>query len=175
MPERISTDSVRIAPWSEHDLELLRRTNSPEMTEHLGGPETDDKILARHQRYLDLGPPGSGQMFRIALLNECQPAGSVGYWERVWQDETVYEIGWMVLPAFQGRGIAAIAAAAAIDHARAQRKHRSLHAFPSVENPASNTICRKLGFVLIGPCDFEYPPGSIMRCNDWRLTLDETI
>ena len=56
------------------------------------------------------------------------------------------------------------------DHAGAPR---SLHAFPSVENAASNALCHRLGFTLRGPCDSEYPAGSslLMRSNDWRLSL----
>ena len=43
---------------------------------------------------------------------------------------------------------------------------------PSSSNrPASNAICRKAGFTLVGETDIEYPPGSIMRCNEWRLGL----
>jgi hypothetical protein len=63
---------------------------------------------------------------------------------------------------------------AAVASARAERKHRFLHAFPSVDNAASNALCRKIGFLFVAECDFEYPPGSIMRCNDWRLDLTET-
>jgi hypothetical protein len=40
-----------------------------------------------------------------------------------------------------------------------------------VENAPSNAICRKLGFELLEACDFEFPPGHHMRCNDWRLDL----
>jgi hypothetical protein len=40
-----------------------------------------------------------------------------------------------------------------------------------VDNAASNAICRKLGFTLVEACEFEYPPGHFMRCNDWRLEL----
>ena len=98
-------------------------------------------------------------------------AGSVGYWHRDWQGEEVYEIGWMVLPEFQGRGIAAAATGKAIAHARADGGRRRIHAFPGVENVPSNAICRKIGFELAGEIDFEYPPGSTMRCNDWRLDL----
>jgi RimJ/RimL family protein N-acetyltransferase len=83
----------------------------------------------------------------------------------------VYETGWFVLPAYQGRGIAAAATALTIDAARAERKHAFLHAFPSVENAASNAICQKLGFTLVDEIEFEYPPGHSMRCNDWRLEL----
>jgi RimJ/RimL family protein N-acetyltransferase len=76
-----------------------------------------------------------------------------------------------VLPAFQGRGLAGRATAEAITVARAERKHRFLHAFPSVDNAPSNAICRKLGFTLVEECEFEYPLGNPMRCNDWRLDL----
>jgi RimJ/RimL family protein N-acetyltransferase len=141
------------------------------MTEHLGGPETEEQLLTRHRRYLEVAGPGVGLMFRIVLLPDLQPVGTVGYWERVWRGETVYEAGWNVLPEFQGRGIGAAAARAAVDHARAERKHRYVHAFPSVDNPASNAICRKAGFTFVDECDFEYPAGRFMRCNDWRLDL----
>jgi RimJ/RimL family protein N-acetyltransferase len=57
--------------------------------------------------------------------------------------------------------------------AKSDRKHRYLHAFPSVENAPSNAICRKLGFTLLGPHEFEYPPGNLMQCNDWRLDLHD--
>jgi RimJ/RimL family protein N-acetyltransferase len=49
--------------------------------------------------------------------------------------------------------------------------HRFLHAFPSVGNAPSNAICRKLGFTLLEECEFEYPPGTFMQCNDWCLDL----
>jgi hypothetical protein len=49
--------------------------------------------------------------------------------------------------------------------------YRFMHAFPSVSNLASNAICRKLGFSLIEACEFEYPAGNFMMCNDWHLVL----
>jgi RimJ/RimL family protein N-acetyltransferase len=76
-----------------------------------------------------------------------------------------------VLPGFQGRGIASKATAQAIDLARSERKCRFPHAFPSVNNPPSNGICRKLGFTLVEEVEVEYPPGHFMQCNDWRLDL----
>src|SRR5205823_11813740 len=59
----------------------------------------------------------------------------------------------------------------AIELAREEGKHRFLHAFPSVDNAPSNAICRKLGFTFLEVCDFEFPPGNPLRCNDWRLNL----
>jgi RimJ/RimL family protein N-acetyltransferase len=40
----------------------------------------------------------------------------------------------------------------------------------SVDNGPSNAICRKLGFTLLGPLDFEFR-GGVLHCNDWRLEL----
>jgi RimJ/RimL family protein N-acetyltransferase len=171
MQNRLDISPVHIEPWSDTDLDLLRRLNAPEMTEHLGGPETEEKILKRHKNYLEPGEAGSGGMFRVVTLPGHQAVGNIGYWERVWRGETVYETGWAILPEFAGRGLATAAGAAVITLARAEHRHRYLHAYPSVDHPASNAICRKLGFFLLGECDFEYPPGTTMRCNDWRLDL----
>ena len=165
-----STPAIRLEPWKQADLGLLHATNTPEMLEHLGGPETDSQVLDRHRRYLDLSDPGAGQMLAVVMPDD-QQAGVIGYWERPWRDGLTYETGWSVLPAFQGQGIATAAARAVAGLARAQRRHGHLYAFPSVGHPASNAICRKAGFTLLGETDIEYPPGSVMRCNEWRLDL----
>jgi RimJ/RimL family protein N-acetyltransferase len=75
------------------------------------------------------------------------------------------------VPEFQGRGIAVAATAQAIELAKCEGKHRLMHAFPNVDNAPSNAICRKLGFELIEACEFEFPKGLFMTCNDWRLDL----
>ena len=80
-------------------------------------------------------------------------------------------MGWFVIPEYQGRGVASAATSLAIDRMRAERKHESVHAFPSIENDASNALCKKLGFTFVKEVDFEYPPGHYMRANDWRLDL----
>jgi RimJ/RimL family protein N-acetyltransferase len=156
--------NVRLEPWSKDDLPLLERLLSdPVMMQHLGGPESPEKIAKRQAGY---EPADSGQ-FKIVAMGEA--VGWVGYWERIWRGEQVYEIGWAVLTPFQGRGIAVAATEQAI--ARIGRDHRFLHAFPAVDNAPSNAICRKLGLTLLEEIELEYPPGRFMRCNDWRLDL----
>lgn len=165
-------DAVHIEPWDEGDLVLLHQLmGDPAMMEHLGGPESDEQIIARHARYVRLADSDTDRMFKIVHDATGAAVGSVGYWERIWRGEPVYEMGWSVLVAFQGRGIAGAATAQAIERARSDGRHHAVHAFPSVDNPPSNAVCRKLGFALVGACDFEYPPGHFMRCNDWRLAL----
>jgi len=163
---------VDIRPWSEGDLPLLERLmGDPAMTKHLGGVETPEKIRQRHERYYRISDAEKGSMFVIVVGPERLPAGSIGYWEREWQGQQVWETGWSVLPEFQGKGVATRATAAVVERARAEGEHRFMHAFPSVDNAPSNAICRKVGFTLQGEVDFEYPPGNFMRCNDWRLDM----
>jgi RimJ/RimL family protein N-acetyltransferase len=168
---------VRLEPWGERDLPLLQKClGDPAMMEHLGGPMSPEEILERQQRYERLPGNGEGQMFKIVEAATGESVGSVGYWERGANEGQVYETGWLVLPAFQGRGLATSATAQVIDRARVERKHRYLHAYPSVDNAPSNVICRKLGFTLIRVSEYEYPKGSgnVLRCNDWRLDLFQT-
>jgi RimJ/RimL family protein N-acetyltransferase len=158
----VERELVSLEPWGAGDLDLLRGlVGDPAMMEHLGGAESEAKVAERHGRYAQ---PGSNQ-FKIVAGGEG--AGWIGYWER----DDVYEIGWAVLPAFQGRGVASAATALALEHAREQGDRRFVHAFPGVGNGASNALCRRLGFEFLGEDEFEYPPGQLMRCNDWRFSL----
>jgi RimJ/RimL family protein N-acetyltransferase len=162
--------TVSLEPWGSGDLPLLERLmGDPRMTEHLGGPESPDKLRERQGRYERLE---SGDcMFKIVDVVSGVGVGSVGFWTKEWRDEQAYEVGWMVVPEFQGRGIAVAATAQAIELAKHDDKHRFIHAFPNVDNAPSNAICRKLGFELLEACEFEFPKGHFMTCNDWRLDL----
>ncbi len=164
---------VRLEPWGPDDLPLLRKLlGDPEMTRYLGGPESEDKLVDRQGRYERLAGTGTGRMFTVVDVDGGSKVGSVGYWDKEWRDGVVYEVGWSVLPAFQGRGIAAEATRLALDAARSDGKRAFVHAFPSVANEASNAICRKVGFTLVEEgLVFEYPPGNLLVCNDWRYDL----
>lgn len=156
---------IRLEPWGPGDLPLLTALlGDPAMMEHLGGPESAEKLAERQARFEQ---PGSGQ---YKIVDE-EPVGSVGYWERDWRDEPVYEVGWFVLPAHQGRGYASAGMRLLLEIIRSEGDRRYVHAFPNVDNGSSNAIPRKLGFTLLESLEFEYPKGSFMRCNDWRLDL----
>jgi RimJ/RimL family protein N-acetyltransferase len=168
MPDPVG---VQIVPWSAGDLGLLQRMNlDPAMMAHVGGPESLARIAARQSRY---ERPDSRQ-FKIVDGATGEGVGWVGYWERTWREQPVYETGWGVMPPYQGRGLAGAAMLRLCAIARSERARRFMHAYPSVDNVRSNAVCRRLGFTLSGPCDFEYPEGQLMRCNDWRLDLFST-
>lgn len=162
---------VTIRSYGAEDLPLLERLlGDPAMTTYIGGPESPDAIAARHQRYL-ARDASSGGVFTVVVGQKHSAVGWVGYWESSWQGETVWECGWHVLREYQGRGVASAAMALVLDEVRSRGTSRYLHAFPSVDNAASNALCRRLGFQLLGTADVEYPKGSTMHSNNWRLDL----
>jgi hypothetical protein len=67
------TQVIRLEAWTQADLSLLRQANSPEMTAHLGGPETGDKLPDRYRRYLQRDDPGAGQMFAVVSSGLAMP------------------------------------------------------------------------------------------------------
>jgi hypothetical protein len=61
---------VDIRPWSADDLPVLERNNTPEMTVHLGGPESREKLLDRHDRYQRGWREGTARIFTAWLGEE---------------------------------------------------------------------------------------------------------
>jgi len=165
-------DAVSLRPYAAGDLALLARLlGDPVMTEHLGGPDSPEAIAARHERYLAADPATNG-LFTIVVGPDGAPAGWVGFWEMVWEGQRAWECGWHVLPEFNRRGVATAATALALTEARARGRNRLMHAFPAVDNAASNALCRRLGFTLLGEADVEYPEGHTMRASHWVLDFE---
>ena len=166
---------IELLPWSDGDLWAVDRfLSDPKMMQHLGGPQGREQVVNQHKRYLETAASGTGQMFKIVLSPATEAIGSIGYWVRTWREEAVYETGWMILPEYQGRGHASAALTLLVERLRREHVHRFLHAFPAVTNGPSNALCRRAGFTNLGECEFEYPPGHPLRCNDWRLDLSAT-
>jgi RimJ/RimL family protein N-acetyltransferase len=166
---------IELLPWSEGDLWAVERfLGDPEMMRHLGGAQGREQILEAHQRFLDAERSGTGEMFKVVLSHTTDAIGNIGYWDKTWRDEHVYETGWMILPEYQGRGYASEALEVLVARLRREHATRFLHAFPAITNGPSNALCRKAGFTNLGAFDFEYPPGHPLQCNDWRLDLSLT-
>src|ERR1044071_4051683 len=109
---------IKLQPYADADLTLLEKTlGDADMMKHLGGPESAEQIRQRHQRYLHL--PETDHMFTI--LCDGESVGNIGYWEKDWRDQLVVEMGWFVLPEYQGRGIATKAGEVTIQQARQEK------------------------------------------------------
>lgn len=164
-----ATGTVALQPWARGDLPLLEQANTPGMTRFLGGPESAEQLRVRHERYLRLTAEGGARMLRIEVDGE--PAGGIGVWPVEVDGEPAYETGWNVLPSFQGRGLAREALRQLLRLVADEVEHRDrLYAFPSVENSASNALCRSAGFDDLGERDFPWRGGSL-RTRAWALDM----
>src|SRR5712692_5727101 len=166
---------VSIRPYGEGDLWLLERTlgDSSQMR-NLNGPESEEKIQKRHNKFLAMSAdPHTGCQFTVLAGSDNATAGNVGYWESEWKGQKGWEMGWFVLPEFQGRGIATAATRLVIESLSKLKSRKFVFAFPSVDNHPSNAICRNLGFTLTEEVSNEYPPGSgrLLDVNVWVLAL----
>jgi len=164
-------ETVQIEPWHSGDLWLLQRANTAEMTRFLGAAESAEDVEKRHAKYLRNWESGEARMFRIVVGDEA--VGGIGWWSSEWDGKAVHESGWFVLPERQGRGIASAALGLVVADARKHGVHRLLAAFPSVENVASNRVCARAGFHLVGTEDEEFR-GVLLHLNVWTLDLRAT-
>lgn len=167
--------AVRLVPYADlpENLELTRSLESnPAVMRELGGPVAETEIEAIHKRRAASVEAGDWWL-KIVVCDEAgleTTLGTIGIWLREWKGSADHEIGWMLLPAFQGRGLASQALGLILEQARASGSFERIHAFPATGNEASNALCRKHGFELRGEHDVEYA-GRPLRCNDWYLAL----
>ena len=146
----------------------------PVMMSELGGPQPLEKMPDIFQRNLASSQEDSAWIF-VVMSDEApeRPAGSVVVWQAGHDDAHYNEMGWMILPEFQGKGLASRAVRATLDRARDEGRWGVIHAFPVVTNGPSNGVCRKTGFTLLGEVDFEYS-GRPLRCNHWVVDVTKT-
>lgn len=134
---------VMLAPWGADDLEVLRRANTAELTQFLGGPEPEAALAQRHAEYL-----AGESMFRV--VNDGVTAGYAGWWEQEHEGAPAYEVGCVIEPAWQGRGVASAALAEVVRRAVASGDGRPIVGYAHVGNEASHALCRRVGFELEG-------------------------
>ncbi|BDV29497.1 GNAT family N-acetyltransferase [Microbacterium terricola] len=161
-------DRVRLRRWGEDDFPLLERANTPLMTAHLGGPESTEELHERQARYLRLNASGEARMFRIEI--DGVPAGGIGRWQVEHDGVPAWEAGWHVEPGWQGQGIAAEALRQLIADAVADGGRGLLVAYPGVDNPPSNALCRRAGFEHRGSGTEPWRGGEL-TFNIWTLDL----
>jgi RimJ/RimL family protein N-acetyltransferase len=165
---------VRLRNLELGDLPLYVAIHcDPRMMEHLGGPLPREGLEEKLAR--DVATTEAGETWVLVIVPDDDPdaaAGSVTIWTHGEHGEPINEIGWMVLPDYQGRGLGSEAVRMALDRARDEGRWDVVHAFPPVSNERSNAMCRKFGFSLIETKDYRFRDRTL-RCNHWRLDLGD--
>jgi RimJ/RimL family protein N-acetyltransferase len=133
----------------------------PAMMAELGGPQSPDRMPELVERDVAAVAAGERWIYMI-LVDDDQVAGTVTLYEHDGRSE----IGWMVLPAFQGRGLAKSAAREVLVRAAATDHWGDVHAWPSVSNAASNAVCRSLGLRYLGEEEITFG-GKDFLANHW--------
>lgn len=162
---------VVLRPWTVSDLRILVEQNTEEMTRYLGGPEDGATLASRNERYVNGWADGESWIFRLDVPGVGDSVGSVGYWPTEWEGMPVYEMGWAVAKRAQGRGIATLAVRQCLGYAVEHGTLELMTAFPLIENVASNSICRRVGFELLGEADFPGRRVPTVRVNAWSYRL----
>ena len=148
----------------------VRMRCDPVMMAGLGGPLPREGIEAKVQRDVEQAAAGT-EWIKMITSGETEPetvAGSVVLWSHEDGGRPISEIGWMVLPEFQGRGIGKRAVRMLLELARDDGRWGLVHAFPGVTNAPSNGICRSLGFTLTEERDIAFND-RILRANHWII------
>lgn len=153
------------------DLGAYQRMRcDPVMMAELGGPVPREGMAAKVARDVHQAAAGSAWI-KMIIPDESAPgvvAGSVALWSHEDSGTAVSEIGWMVLPEFQGRGIAKTAVRMLLTLAREQDRWGLVHAFPAITNAPSNAVCRSAGFRFAGEQDTTFA-GRVFRTNHWVI------
>jgi RimJ/RimL family protein N-acetyltransferase len=149
----------------------VRMRCDPAMTAELGGPLPREGIEEKVARDVQAAAAGT-EWIKMIVPGEASPdvvAGSVVLWSHGHDSsEPMSEIGWMVLPEFQGRGLGKRAVRMLLELARDDGRWGLVHAFPATTNAPSNGICRSLGFRLAGQQDVTFA-GRVLRSNHWVI------
>lgn len=105
------------------DLALYESIHcDPAMMEHLGGAWPKEGLAEKLRRDAASTDADEAWVFKIIPDEDDGPAaGTVSIWEHEWEGQSISEIGWMVLPQFQGRGLGSEAVRSILDKARRSR------------------------------------------------------
>jgi RimJ/RimL family protein N-acetyltransferase len=163
---------VELLPYADEHLALTEALElDPEVMRELGGPADPAGVQAAHRRRVDSVAKGDW-WFVVVPEPSSPPAGAIGIWDSDYEGSPIDEIGWMVLPEFQGRGIASEALGLIVARARADPRFSRIHAFPGVLNVPSNALCRKFGFTQTETTEVRFRDRPL-RVNHWELDVSE--
>ena len=171
----LSDATVSLRPVRREDVtHFFRLRSHPEVNKFLHRKPPAD--LAETQEWLDRLFEGEAPRYNWCVLNGAgQEAGSVCLWNFS-ADRTVAEIGYELLPEFQGKGLMAAAISKVCSFAFGHLNLSAILAFTHRENAASLRLLSKAGFVLEkDKRDPEFKDNVILSLSSGTWQVKESI
>jgi RimJ/RimL family protein N-acetyltransferase len=162
--------ATRLRPYTDADLPLtVALETDPVVKRELGGVLDAQEAARVHRERLERMSRGE-LFYTVYVDDDPEPAGIGAVFATPWDGEVIYEAGIMLLPDKARRGVGQATLAQLAERARTELRLARVHGFTAVGNDGGNTICRRLGWTLLGECDLDYE-GRPLRCNHWVKDL----
>lgn len=161
MSHFLASQRLFFRTWTTADAQLaVSLWSEPTVTALIGGPFSAEQACQRLQREIELQATCGVQYWPIFLTSSTTFVGCCGL--RPYRpEEAILELGFHLLPAYWGQGLAAEAASAVILHACYTLGARGLFAGHHPDNMASQRLLSRLGFRYTG--DQYYEPTGRMH------------
>jgi hypothetical protein len=126
----VNATVMNVEMMNAKDVELRVRAGDRSSDDGRAGWSRPREAIERaHAKSLALAAEGRCWPLKVVPDGASSPAGGVDVFESSHEGETFYEIGWMILPEFQNRGLASQVAREVLKNARTERQFGQIHAF----------------------------------------------
>ncbi|MBO5208380.1 MAG: GNAT family N-acetyltransferase [Lachnospiraceae bacterium] len=154
----LKTNRIGFSIWSQEDIKLAELLwGNPEVTKYIcaSGVFSEKDIINRLEKEVSNNAEYNVQYWPIFELATNELIGCCGLRP---YEESKYEIGFHLRPAFWRQGYAMEAANAVIQYAFTELTAKGLFAGHNPNNIASQKVLNKLGFTYVGD-EFYEPTG----------------
>jgi ribosomal-protein-alanine N-acetyltransferase len=164
----LTTARLGFRHWTMDDLpQALSLWGDPQVTRLIGGPLSEEGVKKKLMAEIALMATHHAQYWPLFLLRNNDHVGCVGLRPYRTADQ-IYELGFHLLPAHWGQGLAEEAGRAVVTFAFEKLNVKGLFAGHHPENAASKKVLGKLGFRLTGeefyaPTGLKHPSYLLLR------------
>lgn len=166
----IKTERLTLAPYRAEDRErLVEMMMNPEITATFMVPdyETKEEFYALADKLIEFSQTSDTTHLEYGIYKDDY---MIGFLNDCGFDDTAIEIGYVIDPAFKGRGYATEAVKAVIGELREMGFTRVIAGFFE-GNTGSFKVMEKCGMHLNGNSDDEEYRGKILRCFECEMDL----
>lgn len=163
----LTTDRLFLRDLRLEDAEEIFRLRSDESVNQFVDRQqavTIDDAIEFIQKIQTLAENNGSVMWAITLIGEAKLIGTVVYWNIV-KEKRQAELGYELLPEYQGKGIMTEALKKVIAFGFEERTYKTIVAEPHRKNLKSIRLIERLGFKLTDETNGEYLIYTLRRAE----------